>query len=102
MRLGLNTHFPKIQKNEYFLSNIAVNEKMRGKGFGKELMRHFETSAYEKNCAYCSLFVEVDNENAISFYQRLGYEEKEEKLLGEKYTRKNLAGFTKMVKKITS
>jgi len=101
LRLGLNTNLPKIEEGEFFLSNIAVNEKMRGQNIGKELMLHYEKTARENKCEYCSLFVEVDNDRAIKFYKNMGYEEKEERILNSRYKKYGLHGFKKMIKKVT-
>ena len=36
-RFGLNTHFPRTEKDGFFISNLAVFEEHRGKGVAEEI-----------------------------------------------------------------
>jgi ribosomal protein S18 acetylase RimI-like enzyme len=99
-RLKLNSYFPKTRDDEFFISNIAVFEQYRGKGIAPSLLEKTGQDALELGINKLSLFVEIDNSNAIQFYQKLAFREEERVVLPVKYQKYGLLGFTKMVKEI--
>lgn len=63
----------KLNKDEFYISNIAVYPEYRGLGIGKELLKFAENIARSKKLKKLSLDVEKENYNAINFYKRFGY-----------------------------
>ncbi|HCW51912.1 MAG TPA: N-acetyltransferase [Clostridiales bacterium] len=63
----------RLQRDEYYLSNIAVHPDFRGRGLGTRLLREVESSALRAGCRRVVLDAESDNERAIRLYSRLGY-----------------------------
>ena len=57
-----------------YLEDLYVNPKMRGKGFGKALLKRLAQIAIEKKCGRMEWVVLDWNEPAIEFYNRLGAE----------------------------
>lgn len=55
------------------LTNIAVKKEYRNKGYGKKLLMHMFEVARNKGCEYMHLEVNVNNINAISLYEKLGF-----------------------------
>ncbi len=60
---------------EAFLWDIAIDEKYRGKGYGKESMRLLEDFAKEKGAKKISLNVFGYNDIARNLYMKSGYRE---------------------------
>jgi ribosomal protein S18 acetylase RimI-like enzyme len=54
------------------IKHLAVEEKYRGKGYGKKLMQHALEYGKERGCNFA--FVETMNFQAPLFYQKLGFE----------------------------
>jgi ribosomal-protein-alanine acetyltransferase len=54
--------------------NIVVTPKLWGRGFGEILLRECETLCKKRRCQYISLEVRVDNNPAIAFYKKHGFE----------------------------
>ena len=68
-----NTTVGRLCKGEYYLSNIAVYPRYRGKGLGKKLILEFEKRARNMGVEKIILDVEKDNLAALSFYKSLGF-----------------------------
>lgn len=58
------------------VTELVVSQNNRGKGVGKELFSTMETYFKIMNCEFVSVNVFALNKTAISFYQRLGYKER--------------------------
>lgn len=101
-RMDLNRYFPGTENDELFISNLAVFEEYRGKGIGLALLQKAENKACEINLEKLSLYVELDNSNAIRIYEKCGFIKEKESILPKKYNRHNLFGFYKMVKTIST
>ena len=54
--------------------DIYVRESHRGTGLARELIDRAARRARETGCAELVLDVDVDNERAIAFYEKLGFE----------------------------
>eukprot|EP00466_Bigelowiella_natans_P010140 jgi/Bigna1/144781/aug1.91_g19489 len=52
---------------------IAVHPGYRGRGYAKRMMNEFEETAKKEGCAFIDLFVDVQNDKALTFYKNLGY-----------------------------
>jgi GNAT superfamily N-acetyltransferase len=61
-----------------YLEDLFVRPAHRGKGVGKELLRHVARVAHEKNCGRLVWTVLDWNEPAIRFYESLGGQIKRE------------------------
>lgn len=57
----------------YSMENFVVDEKHRGKGVGKFLMRHLEDFVIKNNGSYINFTSSYSRKNAHAFYEKLGY-----------------------------
>jgi ribosomal protein S18 acetylase RimI-like enzyme len=60
-------------RSEYYVSNLAVFPAYRGQGLGRLLLERAEQKARLAGLNTCSLTVEMDNHQARSLYERVGY-----------------------------
>lgn len=61
-----------VGKPGLYLEDLFVIPEMRGKGFGKTLLKHLAQIAVEKDCGRFEWSVLDWNEPAIKFYKSLG------------------------------
>ena len=54
--------------------HLAVRTSFRGRGIGSRLMGEVESRLRAKGCIRCYLLVTTDNEDAMGYYQKLGWE----------------------------
>ncbi|MFC6962147.1 GNAT family N-acetyltransferase [Halocatena marina] len=54
--------------------DIYVRKPYRGTGLANDLIERAKARAREQECANLTLDVDVDNERAIAFYEKLGFE----------------------------
>ena len=59
--------------NEVYITNVAVNEKYRGKGYGKILVNHLIKQSELEKAFFITLEVRKSNENAINLYEKCGF-----------------------------
>lgn len=64
----------KYRKKIFWLDNIVVENKMRGKGVANALVNAFLLSGIEHQCSQFQLWVEQGNETAISLYKKFGFD----------------------------
>ncbi|MBO9599379.1 MAG: GNAT family N-acetyltransferase [Cohnella sp.] len=62
------------------IENVIVSARARRQGAGKQLMRHIEQVARDRNCWYMILVSGETRKEAHLFYERLGF--KEERVQG--------------------
>lgn len=55
---------------------ICIDEKNRGRGIGKELLKFVRVIAKENNCTDMYLTVNEENINAIKLYEKFGFKVK--------------------------
>jgi len=55
-----------------FLDLLYIDEVYRGKGFGRQMMAHWESAMRAMDCKYVMLSTQED-ETAKFFYEKLGY-----------------------------
>ena len=58
---------------EVYITNVAVNENYRGKGYGKMLVNHLLEQSELENANFVTLEVRESNENAIGLYESCGF-----------------------------
>ena len=69
-----------------YVHHLAVRESHRRLGIGSQLIKCCLAKLAKMNIHKCHLFVFVDNSDAISFWESIGWEKREELLLMSKYT----------------
>jgi ribosomal protein S18 acetylase RimI-like enzyme len=69
-----------------YVHHLTVRESHRRLGIGNQLIKSCLTKLAEMNIHKCHLFVYVDNSDAISFWERIGWEKRGELLLMSMYT----------------
>lgn len=60
--------------NRLIVGDIYVREPYRGTGLARDLIDRAAERAREAGCANLTLDVDVDNERAVAFYEKLGFE----------------------------
>jgi ribosomal protein S18 acetylase RimI-like enzyme len=63
----------EIKADEYYTGVLCVNKKYQKKGIGKNLIKNAKKIAKEKKCSKIILDVSKENDNAIKFYNKLGF-----------------------------
>lgn len=72
--------------DEYYIDNLAVSSKFRGKGLSKILIIAAEKKAIEYSYEKISILADINNEKAFNIYKHLGYiKDCELNVLGHKY-----------------
>jgi len=61
-----------LGKPGLYLEDLFVKPEMRGRGYGKELLRHLARIAMSRNCGRMEWWVLDWNEPSINFYKSLG------------------------------
>ncbi len=75
--------FRECRRGNLYISNIATDEKARGLGIGKKLMKYAEQVAKKED--YDGISLLAKNENVSKFYEKLDYDKVFDKvLLGER------------------
>ncbi|WP_347456890.1 GNAT family N-acetyltransferase [Clostridium sp. C8] len=75
--------FRECRKGNLYISNIATNEKARGMGIGKKLMKYAEQVAKKEE--YDGISLLAKDEKVSKFYEKLDYDKVFDKvLLGER------------------
>ena len=62
-----------------YLTFLAVDENLRGKGYGKILMKEMENKSKQSGMKMVQLEVHKNNKKGIQFYEKLGYKIESEK-----------------------
>jgi len=89
----------KLDKGDYYISNIATYPSFRGMGLGTKLLTFSEDVAKNRKMKRLVLEVEKENKNAIRVYEKFGF--KKEKDLDLKIEDKTFS-FYKMVKNLNN
>ena len=72
--LKLDAKVSRISRNEYYVAFLAVYPTVQSRGVGTVLISCAEQEASLCGADFVCLDVETENEKAISFYQKRGYE----------------------------
>ena len=60
------------------IHQIIISKNVRGKGYGKKLMKEFENYFKKKGCKSVQSFVLIKNKKVLDFYKKLKYSFNEE------------------------
>ena len=72
--------------DEYYIDNLAVVAKYRGKGISRALIEETEKEGFNKGYNKISILADVNNEKAFRIYKKLEYEKDcELDVLGHRY-----------------
>lgn len=99
-RLLTALKYPKIENDEYYISNLAVYSEFRGQGIGKKLLKAMEERVKDSGYSKLSLFVELDNNGAIKLYEKFGFKITKSVTFPPKLKERGLEGLHKMVKEL--
>lgn len=64
----------EVERDEFYIANLAVSIAQRKKGIGWSLLEFAEGMAKEAGMKRMSLMVENENGNAIALYEKFGFE----------------------------
>ncbi|HMA68532.1 MAG TPA: GNAT family N-acetyltransferase [Candidatus Mcinerneyibacterium sp.] len=67
-----------------YIIHLAVRKNLRGKGIGKLTLKHVEKKLKEVKCSKIHLFIEKSNSQVVNFYEKLGYEKRNDIILMSK------------------
>lgn len=99
LRSGLQKYLTVYnQDDEYYISNLAVSEEFRDRGYGVELLEKAEELARKEGYHKLSLAVEFKNSSAKRIYERFGFCQTNQVEFPKKYIKYSLGGLYKMVK----
>lgn len=70
------------ENNDFYVSKIATNPNVEGKGIGKKNIQYMEAYAKKCGCSKLCLDVYKKSSRAINFYQKCGF-----KIVGERKAR---------------
>ncbi len=88
------------EKDEYFISNIAVLPKFQGLGIGELLLSHTEKKARELGFQRIALTVDAENERAKAYYKQRRYKTAEYVEVNTLKRRIGYPGFFRMAKNL--
>lgn len=63
---------------------LAVDAQHRGRGFARAIMGELERALLALGCPKLNLLVRLDNERAVGFYERTGYQPDAVRVLGKR------------------
>ena len=69
----LNELIPPPADDGWCIGHFAVSKAFQGQGIGKMLLEHMRTLAIQNGKVRLTLDVELNNKNAIQFYQHWGF-----------------------------
>jgi len=64
---------PEAERDEYYLSNMAILPEFQWQGIGSRLLEYAEQVARTNGLKKCSLLVAMKNIDALRLYERSGY-----------------------------
>ena len=72
--------------DEYYIDNLAVVAKYRGRGISRALIEEVEKEGFTQGYNRISILADINNEKAFSIYKKMGYvEDCELAVLGHTY-----------------
>jgi ribosomal protein S18 acetylase RimI-like enzyme len=100
-RQGLSRHMAVVEPDEFYIANLAVDEKHRRKGVASALLAAAETEARAAGLGTLSLLVAFENVAARALYEKIGFAVVQTVTLPSRYHRFALTGFHKMVRRVS-
>jgi ribosomal protein S18 acetylase RimI-like enzyme len=91
----------ETEPDEFYVYTLAIQPDFQSRGLGGRLLEHAQNKARAAGLRKCSLGVTMDNERAVKFYQRRGYEVVDTMLLPKLENRIGYPGYYRMVKYLT-
>jgi ribosomal protein S18 acetylase RimI-like enzyme len=88
----------EAENDEYFIDNIAVLPEQQGQGLGKLMLDQIEKRAREQGFDKVSLTVDKDNEHAIAWYLKTGFDVVQTVEIEQLRRRFGYAGYHRMLK----
>lgn len=88
-------------RDEYLVSNMAVNPTYRGRGVGSWMLAQAEKLAQEQGLKKVALQVAIESQSARRLYESSGYKVKALQLESNKRVAYVGAGYARMVKELT-
>ncbi len=73
--IKLGKSVKKVDRDSFYISNLAVYPEYRGRGVGRKLMEKAAEIAISLRCSKMCLDVSYGNEKAMLFYESLGFYE---------------------------
>lgn len=70
--LYFKTYSTFLGKANYYLEDLYINENKRGKGYGKKILSHLASIAYEDKAERLEWVCLDWNKPSIAFYQKIG------------------------------
>jgi GNAT superfamily N-acetyltransferase len=70
--LYFKTYSTFLGKANYYLEDLYINEDKRGKGYGKKILSHLASIAYEDQAERLEWVCLDWNKPSIAFYQKIG------------------------------
>ena len=61
------------RRNMVSIDDFGVDEALRNRGIGKQMMLDLRELARDRGCAAVNLYVDAPNKNAIAFYGKCGF-----------------------------
>ena len=62
-----------INKDDYYISDLAVDEKCRGRGIGRFILERSLQLGKDKGCKRVILDVDLENKGAFRLYKKVGF-----------------------------
>ena len=62
------------ERRRLYISSVVIDKREQGKGHGKVLMKDIEDKAKAQGFDEITLDVSAENERAVKFYEKLGFE----------------------------
>lgn len=64
----------RIARDEFYIAHLAVYPQHQRKGYGQQLLTHAQQLARSQGLANLSLLTEIENQPAITLYQKFGFQ----------------------------
>jgi ribosomal protein S18 acetylase RimI-like enzyme len=74
LALVVATKLPYRSSHVAYISKLAIHPHFQNQGLGSQLFAQLITDLKQKNITRLELKVESDNQNAIRFYKKLGFQ----------------------------
>lgn len=73
------------EERRIYISEVHIDQRLRGQGFGSQLIKSVETEARNRGIKALYIHTEANNSGAIRLYERLGFQTERIQLRKELY-----------------